>query len=129
GEGSAGLVLAVGEDHAGAGGGHGPGRLDQFRPARVGGEAAEGVDLGPDGDRVAHDLDALGAVDDAAAGGAFGLEADEDDVGVRTVEAVAEVVHDPAAGAHAGGGVYGDAVEARVQLAGFVRRAGQVEPV
>lgn len=95
------------EDEAGligvrAGGTAGP--IEEFGLARVGREAANGVDLGADGDGFAEDADHGCAFDEFAAEGAVGLVADDDDVDALAPEVVLEVVKDAAAGAHARAG-------------------------
>ena len=70
----------------------------------MGGEAADGVHPGLHRQVVAEHADALGAVDDLAADGAGGLEADDHQPGGGFLEVVAEVVDDAPTVAHTGAG-------------------------
>ena len=104
GEGESAAVFAVGEDGAGLGGGEGVEPIEQFALAGVTGEAAEGGDACADDDVVAEDADIFSAFDEAAAEGAFGLVAGDEDGDAALPEVVFEVVDDSAAFAHAAGG-------------------------
>lgn len=104
GEGVSGLVLAVVEDEVRRGVLEVRGPLEQRGLSGVGGESAEGVDLGAYGDGISPDADGGGAVDELSSAGPGGLVADDEDVHAAAPHVVAEVVEDSSAGAHAGAG-------------------------
>ena len=73
-------------------------------PVRVGAEAGEVLQTGPDGDFLAEELHALRPLQQLAAQGALPLEAHEEHGALRPPEVVLQVVADAARVAHAGGG-------------------------
>src|SRR5439155_4296603 len=75
-----------------------------FALVRVGAESVQGGDLGADRDRLAEDVDGLRAIAQPPAERALGLEADEQDRVPDVAEAVAQMVQDAPALAHARGG-------------------------
>jgi hypothetical protein len=74
---------------------------EQPRAAGMRGQAPDRVDLRRDLDRLVPEPHVLGTVDEPPAERALCLEADEHDVTLGAPEVVLQVLHDPAAVAHA----------------------------
>jgi hypothetical protein len=88
--------------------GHGRNPIDQALLVGVGGVAGKGVNPGLDRFALAVEIDiaagSLAVSLDGPPGRAVGLVADEEDVVFGVVDALFQMIDDPAAGAHAAAG-------------------------
>lgn len=101
--------------------------VDQLRLPGMGGEAAQGVDLGLDRDALVQHAYRRRAVDYVAAKSAGRLETGEHQVTFAAPEVVLEVVDDAPAGAHAAAGNDDGAALDPVDRHGIFRRRGDAQ--
>jgi hypothetical protein len=126
-EGELGARFAVRKDDAWGESGQGLDPIDEVGLAGVSAEAAEGADLGFDGDFVAEDGDEFMAVDEATAERVLTLITDEQDAGFGAPEVLFKVMEDATGVAHAGAGHDEAGTWEIVEGTGLVGGGGEVE--